>query len=637
MCGSMRTHEEPPPPPLCPASVTPASAWVLPALLVALAAAPEVRGETGLLLPGDCPLGEISHVFIDNHSIFDPAGLPDEGLVRRAYVLTNRLHIRTRPAVIRRELTFRVGDCFDPAAVRESARILREFRFIAAADVFGVPQPDGTRHVVVDTRDEWTTKTSLGLRFDDGLRFEGASIVEENFLGRGAAVGAYWLEREEQRQLGGLVEIHRVGRSYWDTRTSVASTRVGEAAEVALIRPFHGEAAGTAVRAEFRHRRDLFSYVVPRVSPEPQAEAMEGAATEWSHLVLPVREQRGQMGLSHRMGSPGRLAILGGGVSFESVEPFREEVEGVRDGDFSHREGVEPEVAALLQTSGEPRQAYRINLMAGVRQIEFMERRGLDAVAGVQDLPLGREAILTVGRSIGSTGPDRPPDLWSRVNLFRSGQIGPILSFATLTGEARRELGGAGPAWKDGIADLNVLNYWNPGDPGSPTLLLRASARGGWRPHAPFQLTLGGPDGVRGYSEQRFPGARRVVLSGEARMVLPNPLSQLADLGMTVFGDAGRMWAGDAPLGTDTGWKGSVGAGLRIGFPAGTSSVIRIDLAIPTGALEEGRSRSPTLRISAREWLGVLNDTRSHQIVRSRRSGMTADFSSVVRERRPPG
>ena len=582
-------------------------------------------------------MGEISHVFIDNHSIFDPAGLPEEGLVRWTYEMTNRLHRRTRPAVIRRELTFRVGDCFDPAAVRESARILREFRFIAAADVFGVPQPDGTRHVVVDTRDEWTTKTALGIRFDDGLRFEGASIVEENFLGRGAAVGAYWLERDEQRQLGGLVEIHRLGRSYWDTRTSVASTRVGEAVDVALIRPFQGESAGTGYRAEFRHRRDLFSYVVPAGSPDSGHEAADPTAEEWSHLVLPVREQRGQVGLSHRMGTPGRLAILGGGLSFESVEPFAGEVEGIRDGDFSRREGVDPATAALVQTSKGARQAYRLNLMAGLRQITFLERRGLDAVAGVQDLPLGREAILMVGRSIGSTGPGRPPDLWSRLNLFRSGQIGPIFSFATLTGEARRELGGSGGAWKDGTADLQILNYWNPGGAGSPTFLLRGLAQGGWRAEAPFQLTLGGPSGVRGYSEQQFPGARRVVVSGEARMALPNPLSQLADLGMTVFGDAGRMWAGDAPLGVDSGWKGSVGAGIRLGFPAGTSSVIRIDVALPTGTLEPGVSRSPTLRISAREWLGVLNDTRSHQILRSRRSGMTADFSSVVRDRRPPG
>jgi len=586
---------------------------------------PPGRFPTPVVSPAsDCPLGEISHLFIDNHSIFDPAGLPDEGIVRWAYELTNRVHIRTRPAVIRRELTFRVGDCYDPGAMQESARILREFRFIAAADVFGVPQPDGTRHVVVDTRDEWTTKTALAIRFDDGLRFEGASLMEENFLGRGAGVGAYWLEREEQRRIGGLVEIHRIGRGQWDTRASVAATRVGDAAEFALIRPFHGEGTGTAFRHEFVYRSDLFSYTFPPGS--------EWTDAEWSHLVLPVRERRAQLGVSHRLGQPGRLGILGGGISFESVDPHgRRAVEGVRNGDFSQREPVPADVAALLDGQRSSRHAYRLNLMAGIRQIEFIQRRGLDVISGIQDLPLGREAILTVGRSVGPTGPGRPPDLWSRINLFRSGQVGPVLSFATLTGETRRELGRQGAGWRDGIADLELLNYWNPGTAGSPTLLLRASAQGGWRSDAPFQLTLGGPSGVRGYSERAFPGSRRVVVSGEARWGLPNPLSQLADLGMTVFGDAGRMWAGDAPLGMNTGWKGTVGAGLRVGFPAGTASVIRFDLAMP---LEGG---SPTFRISAREWLGVLNDTRSHQVLRSRRSGMTPDFSSVVRNRRPPG
>jgi hypothetical protein len=577
-----------------------------------------------------CPEGEIGHVFIDNHSIFDPASLPEDDRIRWAYELANRIHMRTREEVIRGELPFQEGDCFDSEVARETARVLREFRFIAGADVFDVPQPDGSTHVVVDTRDEWTTKVALSTRFEDGFRFEGASIAEENFLGRGASVGVFWVDREERRHLGALTEVPRVRGSAWDARASMARTRVGEKITQAVIRPFHGEQTGTAFRQEFLHQRDLFTYVLPR------DRSANGDVGSWSHLVIPLREQRIQLGLSHRLGQPGSVWVLGGGLSYENLQVGSPDMaEGILDGNFGDREPAPSALSAAIEPQSGSRRAFRANGMAGLRQLRFVERRGLDTVGGIQDVPLGREVFLTVGRTLGSTGPDRPPDVLARLSLFRGGELGPILSFFTLSAESRREAGrGRTEGWRDGIGEAQTLNYWHPEGPGSPTILFRASAQGGWRTDAPYQLTLGGPDGVRGYSETAVPGARRVILSAEGRWGLPNPLSQLTDLGMTIFGDTGRMWAGDAPYGVSTGWRSTVGAGLRVGFPAGSSSVIRIDVAVPVdGAV----ARSPVIRVSAREWLGVLDDTRSRQLLRSRRSGLTPDFSSVARERRPPG
>ncbi len=603
---------------------------ILPLLLVVQALpadSAERPDQTPLADP--CLHGQISHIFIDNHSIFDPAGLPDDDRIRWAYLLANRIHMRTRADFIRQELLFREGDCLDPEAIRETARVLREFRFIAGADVYDVEQPDGSSHVVVDTRDEWSTKLALSVRFDEGLRLEGGSLVEENLMGRGISAGAFWISREQQRSLGALAEIPRVARSNWDVRAAVATTRIGEMLDQAIIYPFHGERVGTAFRQEVSHQRDLFSYVLPDGVAGPDGEA-------FSHLLLPVVEQRLQVGMSRRSGEPGSFFIAGGGISYERVQPSDlGSVQGVRGRDFDDRLGVDSTVAAPLASQLHSRRAFRVNLRGGIRQIRFAERRGLDTVDGIQDLPLGREAILTLGRSVGSTGPDRPPDVLARLNLFRGGQLGPILSFATLAGEARREAGAGGTrGWRDTLLEFQTHNYWHPEGPGSPTVLFRVAGQGGWRTDAPFQLTLGGPDGVRGYSDVAVPGARRAVVSVEGRWQLPNPLYELMDLGMTTFGDVGRMWAGDVPFGTNSGWRGSLGAGLRVGFPAGSASVIRIDVAIPVDGVGP---RSPIVRISAREWLGLLDDTRNRELLRSRRSGLTPDYSGVVQERRPPG
>src|SRR5690606_41612297 len=90
------------------------------ALLALMAAAGAAAQQTP-----PCPDGVISYIFIDNHSIFDTT---DPTLNRRfawAYNIANALHVRTRDEVIRRELLFRVGDCYDPMLLRESERLLR--------------------------------------------------------------------------------------------------------------------------------------------------------------------------------------------------------------------------------------------------------------------------------------------------------------------------------------------------------------------------------------------------------------------------------------------------------------------------------------------------------------------------------
>ncbi|MEQ9570213.1 MAG: hypothetical protein RLN75_08505, partial [Longimicrobiales bacterium] len=111
-----------------------------------------------------CPDGRVTRVFVDNRSIFDLDEL--EGApFQWAYRLANRLHYRTRPSFLRREILLAPGDCWDPFLAADSGRLLRRLGFIARSDVYGVRQPDGNWHVIVDTQDEWTTVVEVGGRF----------------------------------------------------------------------------------------------------------------------------------------------------------------------------------------------------------------------------------------------------------------------------------------------------------------------------------------------------------------------------------------------------------------------------------------------------------------------------------------
>jgi len=563
----------------------------------------------------ECPQGRIRDIFVDNHSIFDPVAMPQSPGVRWAYSLANGIHIRTRREFIENQLLFRVGDCFDPERVRESARILREFRFLASVDAYPVPQSDGSQHVVVDTRDDWTTKLSVGVRVEDGLRFEGLSMVEENFLGRGATVGVFYLDREAQKDVGARFELPRVRGSGWDLEASGSQTRVGSAFSQSVIHPFRGELGRFAFRQKSRVRTDLFAWVMP-----------EGVGP--TRLVVPLETGRIEATAAGRFGVPGHLLLLGGGVSSEWVLPSPAgEVEAVQGLDFSERSPAPPEAAATLSSQLNRRRATRLNLLTGIRSIHFEERRRMDVLGGLQDVAVGREILLTLGQQIGA---QKPADTFARADVFggfsRPFTIGQL--FLSLEGRALRETDGA--AIRDGIGEGHLFIYRLLPGQWPQTLLFRLAAQRGWNLESPYQITLGGPDGVRGYGETEWPGAGRAVASLEDRVSLPGPFPELLDLGFTLFADAGRTIAGEVPFGQDSGWRGTVGLGLRAGFPAGSSGVIRADLAFPIDS--DGRG-SPVFRVHAQEWLGVLGRFSSPAVERARRSGISAEFIGAGRGR----
>src|SRR5690606_3688562 len=137
--------------------------------------------------------------------------------------------------------------------------------------------------------------------------------------------------------------------------------------------------------------------------------------------------------------------------------------------------------------------------------------------------------------------------------------------------------------WQDLFVDAEALAYWRPWTTGRHTIILRAAGAGGWETRTPFQLTLGGRFGVRGYDEHDFPGGPRAIFSLEDRGYFGWPFRENLDLGGTLFIDVGHTWPGDAPFGVASGWRAAAGLGLRGAFPAGGRTTYRIDLAWPIG------------------------------------------------------
>ncbi len=591
----------------------------VPLLLGCLVTARAAQAQRSYGRPADaeCPTGPITSIFVDNHSIFDTSDPDLDARFQWAYRLANRLHFRTDEGVVRRELLFDIGDCYDPDLANESERLLRAMPFLSRVDIYGLRQPDGGYHVVVDTQDEWSTQVGARMTFASGFDLRGADIRESDLFGQGQTARLYYSEGRIAREYGAEFFTPQLGRTRWDLTLGLGRTRAGGALRADLVYPFVGDVGRWSGEQRLERRDDYFDYV------------RESAGDIHSHVLLPVRRESFDLAAMVRIGSPGNLTLIGAGFSFLDVGypggfgAMRIENEG-EDGVVAP---VDSAAAAPAWNAATPIQDVHALILLGQRNIWWVKRRGLDSPRGVEDVRLGAQAQLGLGRSLGMR---REDDLTTSLALYTGLETGPVLSILRLRADARRNLAASGgaPEWDDLFAEAELLSYWKPGGSTHQTLFFRAAGTGGWNTRAPFQLTLGGLQSLRGYDPFRFPGGRRIGATVEDRIYFGWPSPDFLDVGATVFVDAGRIWAGDAPFGVDSGTRASAGFGLRGTFPAGGRTTYRVDLAFP---IDRTEWRTPRLLVSVGEVIGLSAPFGDRQILRSRPNGLFSDIFAARR------
>jgi hypothetical protein len=563
--------------------------------------------------PTECRTGEVTYIFIDNHSIFDTSDPTLDPRFRWAYDVANRLHIRTRPDVIRRELLFDVGDCFDPVLAEESERLLRSYPFLAKVDVYGIQQPGGGYHVIVDTEDEWSTQVEAKLDLSGGFRLEGLNVRERNLLGTGRELGFFYRSLDAIREYGVGFRAPQLFATRWVADLAAGRTRAGSLYYQELAYPFVGEIGRWSFRELLHHRDGLFDYVLP---PE---EGVPGR-----RVLLPLTERGLHMVGLRRFGEPGNLTVVGGGFSileltYEDQADYGITV--VEGGDYGGRYPAPAELRGPAEERVEALRNVRAVVMVGKRNIAWQQRRGLDSFRGRQDVRVGAEVELAVARSLPALRADN--DLYATLDVYAA--AGPPVAFmaARIRTDVRRDYD-AGPddfEMKDLFSEGEIWLYLRPRRMPDRTLVLRAAGAAGWHVRTPYQITLGGERSLRGWPEEALPGGRRLVFTAEDRWYAGWPFPDVADVGTSLFLDVGRIWPGEAPYGADSNWRASIGGGLRVNFPAGGINTIRVDAAFPIGA--GGGLGRMQLLIGVGEYLGVTTPFSDPRFGRSRMPPLT--------------
>lgn len=579
-----------------------------------------------------CEAGRISAIEVRNGSVFDASTTSSRAL-RWTFGLANSLHVRTRESFIRDELLVREGECADAIQLRESARLLEAYPTLRDVRIEAVPDGAGGRRLIVTTWDEWSTQFDAGVTWDAGANLEKLQVTERNFLGRAMfAEYTYRRRREISEQALGFSTPRFFGRANFGF--TVGRRRAGDFIHQKLTYPFVGEVGRISAWQHHEYGSRFFSWATGAGASWAAREDGVGvgaAAAEAggaSHVLVGVTTERTELSVARQFGAPGRLSIVGLGLVREAVG-FAGQADLALNDDFDDR--ADAEVPEVVRGQLRPIADTRLELRLGLRRFHSYERfERLDNMGTSRPVPLGWFASLTLGHSVpllvpelpsqfatavdgpGKAAVDRPGaaaadgaggaavdgsgggGLVTRVHAMMTREMagaggGSALLHGSFTGEARRDAG----QWNDVLAQADVALYLPLHR--AHTLFLRTAAAAGQRVSRPFQLALGGREGVRSLPDDAWPGGQMVRFTLEDRIHPAFASLGAADLGVAVFTDVGRMWAGDVPFGRDSGWQAGIGGGLRIAAPSGSRNVTRVDLVLPVGAT----TGSPILRITA--------------------------------------
>jgi hypothetical protein len=496
------------------------------------------------------------------------AEAPSVASLRRVPVVARvvrALHATTQIDIIERFLLFKVNDQCSELRRAESERILRAQPFIAEADVFIVPNDDGTVDAEVRTSDEASIVFGASVRAR-APNVSSLLLGNANLGGQGVYVSGSWRSGDGFRDgfAGRLIDNQFLGRALVagieGERASLGGSWRAQAG-----RPFFTDLQRVAWRARSGMARDLVELRRP----------------DGSRPSVELQRRFFDVGGIARVGAPGRLGLFGASISGDDEDPGNRLILA--------RDGVARDLGPVPRDY-RPHRIARGNLLLGVRDIHFQRRAGYDALTATQDVPLGVQLGTQIGRSMQVLGA-REEDFFLAGDLY----VG-LASLNTVTrlqmqGEGRRQMGES--AW-DGILTTGRLTHQRRINASHQEQAVLEWA-GGYQQRTPFQLLLGvSESGVRGYERSTFAGGQRLVARVEHRYTY-GMVKKIADAGVAVFADAGRQWAGDVPFGVTTSVKSSVGVSLLAAVPARSARLWRADLAVP---LNRGAGASWSLKFT---------------------------------------
>jgi outer membrane protein assembly factor BamA len=471
----------------------------------------------------------VGRVDVAVDDIFDESD-PREN--RALYRLANKLHLDTKDTTVLSQVLLQPGDTYSVRRAEETARILRDKRYLydAVVEPTAYDAETNTVDLRVRVRDVWSLSPGIGVGRSGGENKTRARLVDENFLGTGQYLGVGYTSTVDRSGVSLDFRDQNLFHSWWGLNAGYTDSSDGSTASLAIGRPF-------------------FSL-----------------DTRWSARAH---------GLTNDQIT--QLYDLG-----EKVDEFRQEswttrwLAGYRYDRSLFEESFEDVPTVLL-----PADRTLSYPWVGVEFIQdhFETTHNQDQIGRTEDVYLGKSLRLELGWTADAFGGDRSAGIFAATGRMGNyvGKRG--LMFVESFWNGRLESG----SLADSLLSTEARYYLRFNEKNVFTAAVEGQH--GFDLDLDHQLLLGGDTGLRGYPLRYQGGDTRALVSVEERYFTDWFPFRLARVGAAVFADVGRTW-GEAPLASEPqGWLTDVGFGLRLGNArSGLGNVLHIDIAFPLGA-----------------------------------------------------
>ncbi|WP_246180228.1 BamA/TamA family outer membrane protein [Marinobacter changyiensis] len=486
----------------------------------------------------------IRSIRIIRQPIFDISDPDQDNFLFRTL---NTLNTPTWESALRAQLVFNEGDVYQPDAIAESERILRQREYLTAAWV-GVTRVCGNEvEVSVLARDTWTLLPSVGASRAGGENTTNTGLSDPNFLGSGKSVGISYTKDADRSGTGVYFDDPNVLGSHWQTGFFYENRSDGRGRSVYLERPFFSEQSdwrfglsgeedvreqsryvGAEAIADYRRRREFASIDVG-----------------WR---LAERNNR-------------QLRLLAG-YRYDAM-------------DFE-RLPDEPDLDILPtdRTLSYPWIGF------DYRENQFREMTNLTRLQRIEDVRGGFVWRTELGYSSPGLGATE-----DRVVLNMDFQNALL---ATETNYASYSLNQSG-SWRidesrfENLLGTLTLEYFHGGSVNWTSWYTNLSYTVAHNQTVDQQLLIGGDNGLRGYPSDYQQGNRMALWTLERRYFPDWHPFKLFRLGGVLFIDVGRAWFDDGRNnGPDDGVLKDVGFGLRLASSRiEVQRMLHLDFAFP--------------------------------------------------------
>jgi hypothetical protein len=483
----------------------------------------------------------IGSISVRDLPIFEPDGQNER---RALYRLADRLHIDTRDSVIESQLLFHPGDLFSRRRLDETARNLRDLRFIREPEIRIVGYRDGLVDLEVVTHEVWTTNPGASFSRSGGKNSSGIGFEELNVLGFGKHVAIDYSNDVDRNSYTVRWRDPGVRGTRWRSELALRDSDDGAGKSVVFERPFYALDTRWAAGIEFAQEESVepvyrLGDPVARYSQDKDRSQIRFG---WSRGLQDGWTRRVSLGLRHEQ------AVFGPAPG--ETAPATLPADRSLDYPFLRLEGV---------------------------QDDFETARNRDQIARTEDLHFGLRYAAEFGVAAPAFGADRSAAVFraEATRGFRLGKDRSLFVESRLSG--RFESGGLA----DGLVSVG-WRFYREMSPKS-TLFAALNAELGHALEADHELSIGGDTGLRGYPLRYQTGSGRALLTLEQRFYTNRSLWNLADIGGAIFFDAGRSWGESAFGPTENyGLLKDIGLGLRLGSTRSSlGNVLHIDIAFP--------------------------------------------------------